>query len=59
MFWSSEIIGSMLFTFENSVPLMRYGASVVWHPSLPLMNNANKTEAAIFAMNAMLPDKSD
>ena len=24
------------------------GASVVWHPSLPLMNSFNKTEAAIF-----------
>jgi len=29
----------MLFTFENGVPLMRKGASVVWHHSLLLMNS--------------------
>jgi len=39
----------MLFTFENVVPLMRYGASVVWHYSLLLMNSFNKTEAAVFS----------
>jgi len=39
----------MLFTFENGVPLMRYGASVVWYHSLLLMNNFNKTEAAVFS----------
>jgi len=39
----------MLFTFENRVPLMRYGASVVWHHSLILMNGFNKTEAAVFS----------
>jgi len=33
---------------KHRVPLMRYGASVVWHLSLPLMNRFNKTEAAIF-----------
>jgi len=38
----------MLFTFENGVPPMRYGASVVWHHSLLLMNSFNKTEAAVF-----------
>ena len=27
---------------------MRYGASVVWNISLPLMNRFNKTEAAYF-----------
>jgi len=32
IFWSSGIMDCtcMLFTFENGVPLMRYGASVVW-----------------------------
>ena len=30
-------------------------APVVWHLSLPLMNN-NKTEAAIFPMQSMLPE---
>jgi len=29
--------------------------SVVWQLSLPLMNNFNKTEPAIFTMQAMLP----
>jgi len=38
----------MLFTFENGIPLMRYGASVVWHHSLLLMNSFYKTEAAVF-----------
>jgi len=45
----------MLFTFEDRVPLMRYGASVVWHHSLLLMNGFNKTEAAVFFVQAMLP----
>ena len=39
----------MLFTFENGVPLMRQGASVVWHHSLLLINSFNKTEAAVFS----------
>ena len=39
----------MLLTFENGVPLMRYGASVVRHHSLPLMNSFNKTVAAVFS----------
>ena len=39
----------MLFTFKNGVPLMRQGASVVWHHSLLLMNSFNKTEAAVFS----------
>jgi len=49
-FWSSGIMECtcMLFTFENRVPLMRKGASVVWHHSLLLMNSFNKTEAAVF-----------
>ena len=34
-------------TFVNRVPLMRYGASVVWHLSIPLMNSFNKTDAAV------------
>jgi len=33
----------MLFIFENRVPLMRKGASVVWHHSLLLMNGFKKT----------------
>ena len=45
----------MLFTFDNEVPLMRYGASVVWHHSLLMMNGFNKTEAAVF-VQAMLPE---
>ena len=49
--WSSGIMECtcMLFTFENGVPLMRKGASVVWHHSLLLMNSFNKTEAAVFS----------
>jgi len=47
-FWSSGITDSMLFTFENRVPLMRLGASVVWHLSFPLIDSFNKTEAAFF-----------
>ena len=39
----------MLFTFENGVPPMRYGASVVWHHSLLLVNSYNKTEVAVFS----------
>jgi len=31
------------------------GASVVWHQSLLLRNSFNKTEAAIFPMQAILP----
>jgi len=45
----------MLLTFENGVPLMRSGASVVWHHLLLLMNSFNKTEAAAFLVQAMLP----
>ena len=50
-FWSSGIMECtcMLFTFENRVPLMRQGASVVWHHSLLQMNGFNKTEAAVFS----------
>jgi len=50
-FWSSGIMDCtcMLLTFENGVLLMRYGASVVWHHSLLLMNSFNKTEAAVFS----------
>ena len=50
-FWSSGIMECtcMLFTFENGVPLMRQGASVVLHHSLLLMNSFNKTEAAVFS----------
>ena len=46
-FLSSVTIDFMLFTFGNRVPIMRYGASVVWHLSLPLIKSFNKTEAAI------------
>ena len=31
------------------------GASMEWHFSFPLMKSFNKTEAAIFAMQTMLP----
>ena len=50
-FWSSGIMECtcMLFTFENGVPLMRKGASVVWHRSLLLMNGFNKTEYDVFS----------
>ena len=56
-FWSSGIMECtcMLFTFENGVPLMRQGASVVWHHSLPLMNSFNKTEAAVFSCLLCFP----
>ena len=52
-FWSSGIMECVLFTFQNGVPLMRLGASVVWNLLLPL-NNINKTEAALFSIQAML-----
>ena len=50
-FWSSAIMECtcILFTFENGVPLMRQGASVVWHYSFLLMNSFNKTESAVFS----------
>jgi len=50
-FWYSWIMECtcVLFTFENGVPLMRKGASVVWHQSLLLMNGFNKTDAAVFS----------
>ena len=50
-FWSSGIMECtcILFTFENGVPLMRQGASVVWHNSILLMNSFNKTKAAVFS----------
>ena len=40
----------------NRVPLMRKGASVVWHLSFTLMNSFNKNEAAIFLMQAVFPE---
>jgi len=43
LFWSSVIMDCFLFTFENRVPLMLFGASVVWHTSLPLMNSFKKS----------------
>ena len=55
-FWSLGIMACMLLTFEERVPLMRYGASVEWHLSLPLMNSFNKTEAAFFSVQAMLSE---
>jgi len=60
--WSSGIIGctGMLFTFENTwksrVPLMRFGASVEWHQSLPLMNSFNKNRGRCFFVQAMPPE---
>ena len=47
--------GLYMFTSENKVLLMRLGASVVWHISLPLINSFNKTETAIFLKQAVLP----
>jgi len=41
------IVDFILFTFKNRVSPMCQEASVVRHLSLPLMNNFNKTEAAI------------
>jgi len=46
----------MLFTFENGVSLMRWGASVMWHHSLLLMNNFNKNRGCCFLVQAMLPE---
>ena len=34
--------------FKNRILLMRYGASMLWHLSLPLMSSFIKTAAAIF-----------
>ena len=50
-FWSSEIVGCacVLFAFGDGVPLMRWGASVVWHHSLLLVSSFGKTEAAVFS----------
>jgi len=53
MFVSSGSMDCMLSTFENRISLMRWGAPMVWHLSLSLMNSFNKTEAAIFRMRAM------
>ena len=39
----------MLFTFENGVPLVRWGASVVWRRQLLLMNDFNGAGAAVFS----------
>jgi len=50
-FWSAGIIDCTLFTFENSIPLMRYGTSVVWHLSwsfITIDKHLNKTEGANF-----------
>jgi len=38
----------ILFTFKDRVPLMRMGASAVWHLSLPPLNSFNKTEAVVY-----------
>ena len=43
-----------LFTFENGVPPMRQGASVVWHHSLLLINSFNKIQAAVFTCRLCL-----
>jgi len=46
----------MLFTFKNGVPLMRKGASEVWHHSLLPMDSFDKTDAAVFFVQAVLPE---
>jgi len=46
-FLSSKIVGCIVFTFENRVPLMCYGLNGVAF-LLQLMHNFNKTEAPIF-----------
>jgi len=50
-FWSSGIMECtcVLFAFGGGVLLVRWGASVVWRRSLPLMNGFNVTEAAVFS----------
>jgi len=40
-FSSFEIVHCSLFTFENRISFIRYGESVVWHLSLPLINSFN------------------
>ena len=45
--WSTGIMDCMLFWFKNRVLHMNLMASVVWHVSLLLMNNFNKTVASI------------
>jgi len=54
--WCNDICLVLRFTFENRVPLMRHGASVMWYLSFPLMNSFNKTGAAIFRMQAVLSE---
>jgi len=39
----------------NMTPAHALGASMDWHYSFPLTTSFNKTEAAIFPMQAMLP----
>ena len=39
----------VVYIWIHLIPLMRKGASMVWHHSLLLMNSFNKTEAAVFS----------
>ena len=49
LFTFENIMDCMLFTFENKSSAHALGASMEWHFSF------NKTEAAIFLMQTMLP----
>ena len=51
---SAGITSCMFLTFKNRVLLMCKEASVLLHFTLPLINNLNKTQAAIFHMQVIL-----
>jgi len=40
----------------NGVPLMRWGSTMVWHNSLPLLDSFNKTELAFSHIQAILSE---
>ena len=46
--WTTHSLSLCNYIFLVRFPLMRYGASVMWHHSLPLINSFNITETVIF-----------
>ena len=51
-----SLVDDGLCVLDKRGQLIHQGASVVWHISLPLMNSFNKSDAAIFPMQVMLPE---
>jgi len=50
-----KIEGDQIFRVIENIEEIRYTKSLICHLSLSLVNNLNKTEGAIFHMQAMLP----